>query len=180
MALIVQKFGGTSMGTTERIKSIAGRIAAFKVAGHQLVVVVSAISGETNRLVALAKEIQPDSGPREFGKTATCGRAAPARERCTGRPRRGPGGGRAARAPPSAPSSVCRGRRCPAALPGTSRRSHSASTRLRRNRWRTTWCAGISLVDDDQLRPVTAASGVVLLGNELYAVRQIGGVALHE
>ncbi len=72
MALIVQKFGGTSMGTTGRIKSIAGRIAAFKVAGHQLVVVVSAISGETNRLVALAKEIQPDPDPREFGKTATC------------------------------------------------------------------------------------------------------------
>jgi aspartokinase len=66
MALIVQKFGGTSMGTTERIKSIAGRIAAFKVAGHQLVVVVSAMSGETNRPVALAKEIQPDPDPREF------------------------------------------------------------------------------------------------------------------
>src|SRR6266705_2984675 len=72
MALIVQKFGGTSVGTAERIKSIAGRIAAFKVAGHQLVVVVSAMSGETNRLVALAKEIQLDPDPREFGKTATC------------------------------------------------------------------------------------------------------------
>ena len=66
MALIVQKFGGASVGTTERIKSVAGRIAAFKAAGHQLVVVVSAMSGETNRLVTLAKEIQPDPDPREF------------------------------------------------------------------------------------------------------------------
>src|SRR6266849_546853 len=66
MALIVQKFGGTSVGTTERIKSVAGRISAFKAAGHQLVVVVSAMSGETNRLVALAKEIQPEPDPREY------------------------------------------------------------------------------------------------------------------
>src|SRR5260370_8690427 len=66
MALIVQKFGGTSVGTTERIKSVAGRITAFKAAGHQLVVVVSAMSGETNRLEALAKDIQPDPDPREF------------------------------------------------------------------------------------------------------------------
>ena len=64
--MIVQKFGWTSVGTTERIKSVAGRIAAFKAAGHRLVVVVSEISGETNRLVALAKEIQPDPDPREF------------------------------------------------------------------------------------------------------------------
>ena len=63
MPLRPQKFGGTSVGTSERIKSIAGRIAAFEVAGHQLVVVVSAISGETDRLVALAKEIQPDPDP---------------------------------------------------------------------------------------------------------------------
>src|SRR3977135_1029136 len=66
MALIVQKFGGTSVGTTERIKSVAGRISAFKAAGRELVVVVSAMSGETNRLVALAKEIQPDPDPREY------------------------------------------------------------------------------------------------------------------
>jgi aspartate kinase len=66
MALIVQKFGGTSVGTTERIKSVAGRISAFKAAGHQLVVVVSAMSGETNRLAALARDIQPDPDPREL------------------------------------------------------------------------------------------------------------------
>src|SRR3979490_725856 len=66
MALIVQKFGGTSVGTTERIKSVAGRISAFKAAGHELVVVVSAVSGETNRRVALAKEIQPEPAPREY------------------------------------------------------------------------------------------------------------------
>src|SRR5712691_12718773 len=114
-------------------------------------------------------------------KPRRAGRAAPARRRCTGTPRRGPGRGRAARVPASAASSVSPGRKCPAAPPGTSRRSHSASARLRRNRWRTRWRAGISLVDDDQLRPVTAASGVVLVGRELYTVRYIAGVAaLHE
>src|SRR5207248_1209433 len=66
MALIVQKFGGTSVGTPERIKAVAGRIAAFKAGGHQLVVVVSAMSGETNRLIALAKEIQSEPDPREY------------------------------------------------------------------------------------------------------------------
>src|SRR5712691_5131452 len=55
MALIVQKYGGTSVGTTERIRSVAGRIAKFKAAGHQLVVVVSAMSGETDRIISLAK-----------------------------------------------------------------------------------------------------------------------------
>jgi len=54
------------VGTTERIKSVAGRIAAFKAPDIKLVVVVSAMSGETDRLVALAKEIQPDPDPREF------------------------------------------------------------------------------------------------------------------
>jgi aspartate kinase len=73
MALIVQKFGGTSVGTPERIKSVAGRIAAFKAAGHQLVVVVSAMSGETNRLIALAKEIQAEPDPREFDVVVSTG-----------------------------------------------------------------------------------------------------------
>src|SRR5213594_865083 len=73
MALIVQKFGGTSVGTTERIKSVAGRISAFKAAGHQLVVVVSAMSGETNRLIALAKEVQTEPDPREFDVVVSTG-----------------------------------------------------------------------------------------------------------
>ena len=73
MALIVQKFGGTSVGTTERIKAVAGRIAAFKAAGHQLVVVVSAMSGETNRLIALAKEIQAEPDPREYDVVVSTG-----------------------------------------------------------------------------------------------------------
>ena len=73
MALIVQKFGGTSVGTTERIKAVAGRIAAFKAAGHQLVVVVSAMSGETNRLIALAKEVQTEPDPREFDVVVSTG-----------------------------------------------------------------------------------------------------------
>jgi len=66
MALIVQKFGGTSVGSPERIKNVAARVAKFLTQGHQLVVVVSAISGETNRLLALAKEVQPEPDPREL------------------------------------------------------------------------------------------------------------------
>src|SRR5262252_116830 len=66
MALIVQKFGGTSVGSPERIKNVAARVAKFLTQGHQLVVVVSAISGETNRLLALAKELQPEPDPREL------------------------------------------------------------------------------------------------------------------
>lgn len=66
MALIVQKYGGTSVGTTERIKNVAKRVAKFKAKGHQVVVVLSAMSGETNRLIALAKEIQANPDPREL------------------------------------------------------------------------------------------------------------------
>jgi len=66
MALIVQKFGGTSVGTPERIRNVAARVAKYRTQDHQLVVVVSAISGETNRLLALAKEIQPEPDPREL------------------------------------------------------------------------------------------------------------------
>src|SRR6267142_6885374 len=66
MALIVQKFGGTSVGTTERIGNVAQRVAKFRTQGHQLVVVVSAISGETNRLLGLAKALQSEPDPREL------------------------------------------------------------------------------------------------------------------
>ncbi|HRD84048.1 MAG TPA: aspartate kinase [Rubrivivax sp.] len=59
MALIVHKYGGTSMGSTERIRSVAQRVAKWVAAGHQLVVVPSAMSGETNRLLALAKDLSP-------------------------------------------------------------------------------------------------------------------------
>ncbi len=60
MALIVHKYGGTSMGSTERIRNVAKRVAKWVKAGHKLVVVPSAMSGETNRLLALAKEVSPD------------------------------------------------------------------------------------------------------------------------
>ena len=73
MALIVQKYGGTSVGNVERIKSVARRVAKWKAQGHQLVVVVSAMSGETNRLIALAKEIQPEPDPRELDVVASTG-----------------------------------------------------------------------------------------------------------
>ena len=59
MALLVHKYGGTSMGSTERIRNVAKRVAKWVRAGHQIVVVPSAMSGETNRLLGLAKELQP-------------------------------------------------------------------------------------------------------------------------
>jgi aspartate kinase len=66
MALIVQKFGGTSLGSIERIGAIAARVAATHKQGQQLVVVVSAMSGETDRLIALAKQAAERPNPREL------------------------------------------------------------------------------------------------------------------
>ena len=66
MALIVQKYGGTSVGSPERIKNVAKRVARARAEGHDVVVVVSAMSGETNRLVALAHEMQEFPDPREL------------------------------------------------------------------------------------------------------------------
>jgi len=71
--LIVQKYGGTSVGNPDRIKNVARRVAKFKALGHQVVVVVSAISGETNRLIALAKEIQKHPDPRELDVIVSTG-----------------------------------------------------------------------------------------------------------
>ncbi len=65
MALIVHKYGGTSMGSTERIRSVAQRVAKWARAGHQMVVVPSAMSGETNRLLGLAKELMPNASTPE-------------------------------------------------------------------------------------------------------------------
>ena len=73
MALIVQKFGGTSVATTERIKNVAKRIARWKARGNDIIVVPSAMSGETNRLIALAKEISPKPDPRELDVIAATG-----------------------------------------------------------------------------------------------------------
>ena len=73
MALIVHKYGGTSVGSVERIKNVARRLAKWQRAGHQLVVVVSAMSGETNRLIALAKDIQASPDPRELDVVASTG-----------------------------------------------------------------------------------------------------------
>ncbi len=73
MALIVQKYGGTSVGSVERIKNVARRAIKWADAGHQVVVVVSAMSGETNRLIAMAREIQPDPDPRELDVVASTG-----------------------------------------------------------------------------------------------------------
>ena len=73
MALIVQKFGGTSVANTERIKNVAKRVARWKAQGHDIIVVPSAMSGETNRLIALAKEISSTPAPRELDVIASTG-----------------------------------------------------------------------------------------------------------
>ncbi len=73
MALIVQKYGGTSVGNAERIKHVAKRVARWKAMGHDIVVVPSAMSGETNRLIALAKEIQTQPDSRELDVIASTG-----------------------------------------------------------------------------------------------------------
>ena len=73
MGLIVQKYGGTSVGSPERIKNVARRVARWRQEGHQIVVVVSAMSGETNRLIALAKEIQAQPDPRELDVMVSTG-----------------------------------------------------------------------------------------------------------
>lgn len=66
MSLIVQKYGGTSVGSVERIQAVADKVKAFRDTGHQVVVVVSAMSGETNRLIALANQTQETPNPREL------------------------------------------------------------------------------------------------------------------
>ena len=80
MALIVHKYGGTSMGSTERIRNVAKRVAKWARAGHQIVVVPSAMSGETNRLLGLAKELAPakpgDAYSRELDMLASTGEQA--------------------------------------------------------------------------------------------------------
>ncbi len=66
MALIVQKYGGTSVGTVERIEAVADKVMEWRSRGNQMVVVVSAMSGETNRIIGLARQIDPDPTPREL------------------------------------------------------------------------------------------------------------------
>jgi aspartate kinase len=73
MALLVQKYGGTSMGSVERIEHVAGKVAAARERGHQIVVVVSAMSGETDRLLKLAKSINPRGSVREMDQIASTG-----------------------------------------------------------------------------------------------------------
>ena len=73
MSLIVQKFGGTSVGTIERIEAVADKVISYKDQGHNIVVVVSAMSGETNRLIGLAKEIQEHPTARELDALVSTG-----------------------------------------------------------------------------------------------------------
>lgn len=73
MALIVQKYGGTSVGSVERIQAVAERVKRWHDEGHDLVVVVSAMSGETNRLIGLAKQISEQPDPRELDQMVSTG-----------------------------------------------------------------------------------------------------------
>jgi len=73
MALLVQKYGGTSVGSVARIQAVADRIVAARAQGHDIVVVLSAMSGETNRLIALAEQIQPQPSPRELDVLVSTG-----------------------------------------------------------------------------------------------------------
>ena len=73
MSLIVQKYGGTSVGTVERIEAVADKVLAFRNRGDDVVVVVSAMSGETNRLIALAKDIHPEPSAREMDVLVSTG-----------------------------------------------------------------------------------------------------------
>jgi len=73
MALVVHKYGGTSMGSVERIRNVAKRVAKWHRAGYQMIVVPSAMSGETNRLLALAKEVDGNPSPRELDMIASTG-----------------------------------------------------------------------------------------------------------
>jgi aspartate kinase len=73
MSLIVQKYGGTSVGSIERIQAVAARVAKFHKQGDQIVVAVSAMSGETNRLIGLAKEIEEQPAAREMDVLVSTG-----------------------------------------------------------------------------------------------------------
>ncbi len=73
MALIVQKYGGTSVGSVERIQKVAERVQATRGQGHDVVVVVSAMSGETNRLIDLAHQVSPQPDPREYDVLVSTG-----------------------------------------------------------------------------------------------------------
>jgi aspartate kinase len=73
MSLFVQKYGGTSVGTVERIEAVADKVAGFRAQGHDMVVVLSAMSGETNRLIALANQVQESPDPRELDVLVSTG-----------------------------------------------------------------------------------------------------------
>ncbi|MFO8026011.1 aspartate kinase [Thiohalophilus sp.] len=73
MALIVQKYGGTSVGTVEKIEHVAEKVIASRQAGHDVVVVVSAMSGETNRLIELASQVSDQPDPREYDVLVSTG-----------------------------------------------------------------------------------------------------------
>jgi aspartate kinase len=73
MTLLVQKFGGTSLGTLERIQNVAKKIVHAKAAGHHVVVVVSAMSGETDRLISMAQELSTEPSPREYDMLVATG-----------------------------------------------------------------------------------------------------------
>lgn len=76
MALLVQKFGGTSVGSIDRIEAVAEKVTSYRDQGHDMVVVVSAMSGETNRLIELAQQVDPQARGRELDVLLTTGEQA--------------------------------------------------------------------------------------------------------
>ena len=99
MALVVQKFGGTSVGSIDRIRNVARRAIATQSAGHRVVLIVSAMSGETNRLLGLAHEVAKVPDAREMDAIAATGEQVSAALTAHGHPGRGRQGALAARAP---------------------------------------------------------------------------------
>ena len=77
MALIVQKFGGSSVGTLDRIHHVASKVRETKAKGHDVVVVVSAMQGETDRLIQLAKSVSSEPSPREYDMLVSTGEHSP-------------------------------------------------------------------------------------------------------
>ena len=73
MALIVQKFGGTSVGSIEKIRAVAERVLKERQAGHRMIVVLSAMAGETDRLIGLARQMQHIPDPRELDMLVSTG-----------------------------------------------------------------------------------------------------------
>ena len=154
MALIVHKYGGTSMGSTERIRNVAKRVAKWARAGHQMVVVPIAMSGETNRLLGLAKELAPPKPLPPTTANSTCWPPPANRPRrpCWPSPCR----------PRAWSPSVMPAGGCPSAPNDTKARIESIDDRVSAPTWppgKVVIVTGFQGVDDEQGNITTAGRG---------------------